>query len=205
VLRCLEKAPERRFPSCAKVLSALAEALGAADEGPLSVRPMRGPGIAVFVDVRLRGNEELDEDLARDLGSVLDGAEAALAGAGMSLAQATGMGVLGVRPVPADPDAALAARRAALDLSRALHETLAGRRGARDRLHVNVALHSGELAYRPGDPAEILGGPLVCTAAWAPHGEVWGVAATEAALAELGHGARDGIISTDGATLPELA
>jgi serine/threonine-protein kinase len=205
VLGCLEKSPERRFPSVGRVLSALESAIGASDEGPLSVRPRRGQGVAVFVDVRLRGQEDLDDELTRELGALLDRAEATLAAAGMTLAQATGMGVLGVRPLPANPEASRAARRAALGLSRALHEALGGERAATLRIHVNVAVHTADLSFRPTDPPEILGGPLVCTAAWAPRGEVAGVAVNEAALADLGVGDRDGLISTDAATQPDGA
>jgi serine/threonine-protein kinase len=194
VLRCLEKRPERRYASARGVAEALAAALGRADDGPVSTRGEPTPGVAVLVDLLLRDGADLDDTLSRDVGQILDAAEARLRHAGFVLAQLTGSSVLGVRPLPGDAAERSAGRRQALVLSGALRDEIARRPAPDGRVHVNVAVHAGEVVVRAGGGPEVLGGPLVRTAAWAPRGQVRGVFATPAALEDT----RDAIELSDG-------
>ena len=186
VLRCLEKRPERRYASASRVVEALAGALGRSDSGPVSTRGASGAGVAVLVDLLLPAGAELDDTLSRDVGQVLDAAEERLGRAGFVLAQLTGSSVLGVRPLPPDAASRRAGRRAALGVAASLHEEIARRPAPDGRVHVNVAVHAGEVVMRAAERPEILGGALVRTAAWAPRGEARGVSATAAALEDTG-------------------
>ncbi len=183
VLRCLEKRPERRFDSVKAFIAALGDALGPDARGGADwALALSVPGIAVYVDMRLEVNEDLDDPLVADLGALLDLVETRLSRAGYALAQTTGTGVLGVRALSHDPEGFAAARGSALAVALALHDEIRERPGADARLHANVAVHAGEVRVRASEPPEILGGALVHTATWAPRGMAYGVCATAAAV-----------------------
>jgi serine/threonine-protein kinase len=185
VLRCLAKRPEHRFDSAKAFVAALGDALGRGAGGADSTRPAPSPGVAIYVDVRLRTSGDLDEALIGDVEALLDLAEGMLTRAGYVLAQATGTGVLAVRLLPLDPGEHCLARRSAVTLALALHDELARRPGANQRVHANVAVHAGEARIRVSSTPEILGGTLLNTAAWAPRGEAAGVCATKEAVESL--------------------
>jgi hypothetical protein len=192
VLRCMEKQPDRRFDSVRSFLEALRDAVGRA---PPRAAPEPGPApaIAVYVELRLSPDgDTFDEALGDDLGCALDIAEETLGREGFLIASATGNQILAVRPLGGDPAEARGRRRAALDVAASLHQALACRPTADDRVHANVCVHAGELLLRlRGDAAEgmeILGGPLACPQAWAPRGDVDEVFVTPAALEGLGAG-----------------
>jgi eukaryotic-like serine/threonine-protein kinase len=183
VLRCLEKRPEHRFDSARSFIKALAGALGRSAAGPESARPAPTPGIAIYVDLRVHtSDDDMDEALGSDIGYVLDLCEETLASEGFVLAQVTGSGILGVRPVSGDADELRRERRAAALTAARLHAALARRPTADLRVHANIALHADEVIVRRADKPEIVGGAILRTAAWAPRDEVPGVCATTAAL-----------------------
>jgi serine/threonine-protein kinase len=187
VLRCMEKRPERRFDSTKSFVAALAAALGRDYDGPQSSRAVPTLGIAVYLDLRVNiTGDELDDALGRDVGTLLDLAEERLARGGFALVQATGSGVLGVRPAGRDEVALRRDRRAAIALASALHAQIASRPGADARVHANVALHVGEVMLHHEGAREIVGGSLISTAAWAPRSELAGIAVTPAMIEGLG-------------------
>ncbi|WP_437284936.1 serine/threonine protein kinase [Sorangium sp. So ce406] len=188
VLRCMEKRRERRFSSVEELVRALREAIGEPASGVQSGPDPTVPAVAVYLEVRTRGSDDLDEGLAADIGQVLDMAESQLSSAGFILASTTGNEVLGVRLLPADAAEQHGERRAALEFATALHEALARRDGADARVHVNVCVHADEVQARPTTPPEITGGALMCAGLWAPADDVRGVFATPSATAGLDGG-----------------
>jgi serine/threonine-protein kinase len=183
VLRCLEKQPERRFASVRAFCATLAEALGRHEGGPTSSRVARARAVAVYVDLKVRvGDDDYDEAITADLGTLLDLAVERLRRYAFVLAQATGNGVLGVRLATGDTGGE---RRAAVTAATALAAEIAGRSGADPRVHANVVVHADDVLVRPGPSPEIAGGALLCTSAWAPEGPAPGVSATPEALEGL--------------------
>jgi hypothetical protein len=116
-----------------------------------------------------------------DAGFILDLAEETLREQGFVLAALTGSSVLGVRNLPPEAAAGLAARAEALLIAALLHETVSARDGADPRVHANVCVHVGDLARRAGD-AQVSGGALVRTEAWAPRSDVLALCATTLAV-----------------------
>ncbi|MGK3992174.1 serine/threonine protein kinase [Sorangium sp. So ce1024] len=186
VLRCMEKRRERRFSSVEELVRALREAIGEPASGAQSGPDPSRPAVAVYLEVRTRGSDDLDDALAADIGQVLDMAESQLTDAGFILASTTGNEVLGVRLLPADAAEERGARRAALEFAAGLHEALSRRDGADARVHVNVCVHADEVQARPASPPEITGGALMCAGLWAPADDIEGVFATPSATAGLG-------------------
>ncbi|KYF57662.1 protein kinase, partial [Sorangium cellulosum] len=157
VLRCMEKRRERRFSSVEELVRALREAIGEPASGAQSGPDPSRPAVAVYLEVRTRGSDDLDDALAADIGQVLDTAESQLSEAGFILASTTGNEVLGVRLLPADADEERGERRAALEFAAGLHEALIRRDGADARVHINVCVHADEVQARPASSPEITG------------------------------------------------
>jgi eukaryotic-like serine/threonine-protein kinase len=169
VLRAMEKSPDRRYPAVSDFLAALRSAVAMRPRlrsGQFLV-PMLG--LAVYVEIRVDPgcDDALDEELSDDIGVVLDAAEETLRASGYALALATGTQVLGVRALPLARSEAEAAKRAGVDLGRALRGMLDDRASADGRVHVNVAIHVDEIAMRDG---EVTGGALLRLDRWAPRG-----------------------------------
>jgi serine/threonine-protein kinase len=175
VSRCLEKDPARRWPTALALLEAARAALGAGPAAALRYVP----ALAVHVSVRPSGSAAT-EALATQA-DVSDAAEAALRAAGFALALATAGALLGVRPLPADTDAARAGRAEAVAWARALLDSL-----TRAGVDVTVCVHAAVAAMRDtSDGPEVAGGPICLISTWLPDGGP-GFLATQAALAGLG-------------------
>ncbi|AKT36686.1 serine/threonine-protein kinase [Chondromyces crocatus] len=183
VLRCLEKLPERRFPSVRAMLCELREAVCRPGMTSKSVPELSVDAMGVHVVVRLNAPiEEIDDALADDLGRAMDLAESTLRQAGLSVLATAGDEVLGVRLLPGGRGEERRARAEALALASELHDQLAGRSGADERVHVNVCLHADRVVVRSPLAPEIVGGPLACPGAWTPQEDVVGLCATPEAL-----------------------
>ncbi|HEY6105229.1 MAG TPA: protein kinase, partial [Anaeromyxobacteraceae bacterium] len=175
VVRCLQKAPDQRYPSAAAVLEAARAAVPSRAAGALR----RAAAMAIHVALRPAAPD--DESALLAVADAAEVAEAALRAAGFSLPIATTGAVLGVLPLPAEAAAARAARAAALDLASGLPARLAG-----PGLVASVCLHAGEADVRDtSGGTEVAGGPVCQTSQWVaePPG---GFAATPEALAGLG-------------------
>ena len=186
VLRCLEKRPPARFESVRSFIAAFAAAIRRPSGAWAALRPEPRLGVAIYLDVRTEwSGDDLDDDLGADVGRVLDVTEDRLTREGYLLAQATGSGVLGVRPLPDGTLELEGERRGALALASSLRHELARRPAADRRVHANLAVHVGEVLVQAVGTPEILGGALTCTWTWAPEETVPGVFATPAALEGL--------------------
>jgi serine/threonine protein kinase len=186
VLRCLEKRPERRFDSTRSFAAALAEALGLRLEGPASAPGMPTPGVAIYVELELcTAGDDIDDALSRDLQFILDRVEERLLREGFILAQATGSGILGVRPVRGGADEQTRERREAGARARALHHEIERRRTRDPRVRANIVVHAAEVLVRAAEKPQLTGGALIRTSSWAPLEGRGGVTATPAALQGL--------------------
>jgi eukaryotic-like serine/threonine-protein kinase len=185
VLRCLEKRPQRRYDSTAAFVTALAEATGGAASPLPRVAGVSAPGVALYVEVQLGTVEDdLDDALTSDLQLVLDRIEERLSQEGFILAQATSTGILGVHPFTDEADS-MTGRRRAFEIAAELLAELALRSTRDERVNVNIVIHAGEVLLRASDHAELVGGPLLRTAAWAPEEPRAGITATPAAIQGL--------------------
>jgi serine/threonine-protein kinase len=186
VLRCLEKRPERRYPSVGELLTALRRATPSAGRRSNAAFYAPANGVAVYLDIQTSVEaDDLDEALSDDVGVILDLGEETLAANGFIVASATGSQVLGVRPLPPSAAAALADREAAIELAGYLRRQIDGRRGADRRIHVNLCIHAGEVLLRTEDPPDVLGGALMRVDQWAPRGAVPGLCGTPEAVEGL--------------------
>ncbi|EYF02691.1 serine/threonine protein kinase [Chondromyces apiculatus DSM 436] len=97
VLRCLEKAPERRFASVSAFFAALCEAAGG--PAPAEVALHDGLAAGICVELCVDADGELDVEAIEDLGRALDLAEDALQGLGYRVVLAAGTLLLAARPL----------------------------------------------------------------------------------------------------------
>jgi serine/threonine-protein kinase len=173
VLRCLEKAPERRYATAGAFL----EALRAAVAPSTAAGPERAAtGAAFYVEVALGADDDL---LLAHMADVLDGLERELANAGFRLHVQTGAALLAVRLLPQDASAALDQRRSFLELGAALARA---RPGTDPRLQVSVQLHAGPVLVRESPDGPSFSGPLLQIESWVAEAAP-GFRATDAALA----------------------
>lgn len=170
--RALEKAAARRWPSALAMLEAAREALGMA---PQALRRL-APAVAVHVAIQHTG--PTNEESLLDQADAADFAEAALRQAGFDLLQATSGALLGVRLLPAEPEAARGACAEALAVGRAVAAA-----PVVPGVEVMVCVHAAEAEVRDtsGGP-EIVGGPVCRVAEWVMPGRP-GFSATEVVLA----------------------
>jgi serine/threonine-protein kinase len=193
VLRCMEKNPDLRYGSVRELLSALRATVSGAALSDDRSRAAPEIAAAVYVELRVAPTvADTDIGAAELSGSLLDLSEDALREADLLIAFTTGNQVLGVQPL--SPDPAISARELArvVGVATALRERL-GERGRGDgRVHVNVCVHVGEVHLAASSSAEVLGGPLVRSHAWAPAGSLDRVGATSAVLQRLDGGALAG-------------
>jgi serine/threonine-protein kinase len=162
ILRAMEKSADRRFPSCASFLEALREAAGKADGGRRA--SVLAVGLLVWIRVRA---ESIDDQLAEDVGAVLDEAEATLRAEGYGLATSSDE-ILATRALSGDAAVARAEMAAARRLSAALCERLGARAQADARVTVGIVLHVDEAVVDGG--AAVVGGAITQPGAWAVPG-----------------------------------
>ncbi|HSN97860.1 MAG TPA: serine/threonine-protein kinase [Candidatus Nanopelagicales bacterium] len=186
VLRCLEKQPDRRYPSVKALLRELREAVGRPASAPESMPELTVDAIAIHAGLRLHiPLEDIDDVVADDLGRALDLAEGALRRAGLCVFSTAGDSVLGMRLLPGGRRDDRQARADALAFAADLHRQVSERPGADPRVHVNICLHADAVLVRTPLNPEIVGGPLACPGTWAPQGDIHGLCATPEAIAGL--------------------
>ena len=176
VQRCLAKAPEARFARVDDVLEALQRALGrrVLRSEPTPLRPAG----AVYLEIQCRA---ADDELLDRIEDVLDGAEAALAEAGLKVAFASGNALLGASILP-DGDERQAALARLAELALRLHREGAAALAVDPRAHLNVCVHVDQAVVR-GD--EVTGGPITGISSWVPRVTLDQPHATRAAADEM--------------------
>lgn len=167
VLRSLEKAPERRFPSSQAFFAALSEAAGGRRaSASAGATEAMAAGVLVELDIDVTG-EELDAAQLKDIARTLDLAEDTLRAAGFVIALATGGAVLAVRPLPEEATAAGGGgKRQAEEVAASLARALAGRAKADPRVRPRVRAHAGRALIRGAGAMECLGGQLAEIHSW---------------------------------------
>jgi len=182
VLRCMEKTSERRYQTVRAFIEALRDVVGAK-----SVEPeVTARGAAIFVEIRIGDGADAESDeVLDDTSAILDATEHSLRGAGMTLPLQTGSAIIGARVLSADARKAAGERDQVVALAKGLAEELAARSSAHADVHVNIVVHVGQAVVKDSAEApggkEVVGGELLSTTDWAPHGSVDGVHLTDAA------------------------
>ncbi len=196
VLKCLEKRPEQRFDSVKSFLRALRLAAGAPAVDsvvePAAATTMRAAGICVEV-FAASPDDDLDDAMADDFGSILDLAEDVLVARGFSVVVVSGNAILAARVLEGDHDPGFDHQRA-LEIGEAVHLTIERRPGADHRARVATCVHVDDALVRGVTPLEIVGGGIVRIASWAPPSTAWGLFATPCAFV--------GVVGFDATTEP---
>ncbi|HEY4395715.1 MAG TPA: serine/threonine-protein kinase [Polyangia bacterium] len=180
VLRCMEKTPERRFQSAKAFLEALREAVGT-KSAETTAR-----AAAIYLEIRIGDGVDAESDqVLDDTSAILDAAEQSFRGAGLGLPLQTGSALIGARVLSDDPAVATGQRAEVVAVATGLSEELAGRPTEVAGVHVNIAVHVAQAAFKESaeapDGKEIVGGEVMSTGDWAPQEDVPGVHLTPAA------------------------
>jgi serine/threonine-protein kinase len=173
ILKAMEKAPDRRFPTVKAFFEALQQAVGVGRMDAQSA--VESDALGLYVEVRVRDESAAESDeVLDDVSAVLDTVEQHLRLDGWIIALQTGNAILGVKPLVAG-DAE--AREQGIQFGETLLAELAERPTAQPAVHLNLALHCDRVLVRfPGEEnAEVLGGDLVSTSRWVPDVEVEGL------------------------------
>lgn len=175
VLRCLEKKPERRFPTVQAFIAALREAVSGPVIAADKPAPVSGTALGAYLKLHV-AEDAGGDDLYAEMGRVLDAAEGGLRAAGFLIASATSDEILAVlRLQGADPGAWREQRRAALTRLAILHEQLTAVECAGSQISVTLCAHVDEIledatAEREGSEGiELVGGALLDPSSWAPE------------------------------------
>jgi serine/threonine protein kinase len=181
-LRCMEKTAERRFPSAKAFIDAVRDAVGVKK----TTADVAARAAAIYVEIRIAdGTDQESDEVLDDTSMILDTAEQAFRGAGLTLPLQTGSALIGARVLPADAKEATAEREKIAALATTLADELAGRSTAHAGVHVNIAMHVDSASIKdsaevPGGK-EIVGGDILSIASWAPQENVPGLHLTTAA------------------------
>jgi serine/threonine-protein kinase len=183
-LRCMEKQADRRFPSAKAFVDALRDAIGIKKAGGDEV----ARGGAIYVEIRIAADADAESDeVLDDTSMILDTAEQALRGAGLTLPLQTGSALIGARVFSADAGEAATQRDELVALANTLSEELSARSTLHAGVHANISVHVDNAAIKDNAEApggrEVSGGDLLSIATWAPQENVEGVFLTDAAKA----------------------
>jgi serine/threonine protein kinase len=182
VLRCMEKAADRRFQTVKAFIEALRAVVGNKTAEP----ELTARGAAILVEIRIAdGVDSESDEVLDDTSAILDTTEQSLRGAGMTLPLQTGSTIIGARVLSDDAAAAARERSALVTLANTLADELGARPSAHPDVHVNITVHAAPAVVKASAEApggkEVVGGALLSTSDWAPQDNVDGVHVTDAA------------------------
>jgi hypothetical protein len=183
-LRCMEKTPDRRYPSAKAFIDALRDAVGVKKAGGDAA----ARAAAIYVEIRIAADADQESDeLLDDTTMILDTAEQAFRGADLLLPLQTGSALIGARVLSGDRKESTGQRDELAALANTLAGELAGRSTAHTGVHVNISFHIDKAVVKDSAEApggkEIIGGDILSIATWAPQENVSGVHVTNAAKA----------------------
>jgi serine/threonine-protein kinase len=169
VLRCLEKSPERRYPS----VSALLDAFRSAVVAPVGADEVANWGVGVYFEILTDGAGDMDDAMLVDIGNVLDTIEEGLSTSSFVFPIRASNALLGVRLIGSEVAAGQAKRETEATLME-WRTILAERPERHPAVRVAVSLSVGQAVSRGGVAGvEIVGGALLDFAAWKDDRRVW--------------------------------
>jgi serine/threonine-protein kinase len=178
VLRCLEKQPDRRFPSVPALLAALREAIAGQNSKKANQKLLSVDALGIYLEARITP-ESGDESLMDDTVSVLDTGEQLVRTAGFLVPIQTGNALLAVLLLPDDLEQNRAERGCALGNVLSIQAQLSKRPNAHPGVQVSLCAHADRALMRTSASGpEVIGGPILSIAAWAPQENLQGLFAT---------------------------
>jgi serine/threonine-protein kinase len=183
LLRALERDVARRTPAAGAFVAALRDAAGAAGARVANAPPagaVEQPALAIHAEAR-RVRDDEDDAWRGDLEAALPLVAAECAAAGLVAVIETDTKLLLVDTRPGDE----ARRRFVIGAAVRAYRRFAATLGARGRVTLALAIHSGVILMSP--EGTLQGGGLLDVAAWVPPVPA-GVVASRVAVAGLGMG-----------------
>jgi len=161
VARCLEKDPHARYASAEDCLVAVRAAL----QGAAAPVVLEAPGLALYVEARVDGVDDVPDEAFDDVDLVIEEARRVCLAAGLAIEAELAVAVLGVA------EEAPGGRERILSAARELVRWLATRPRPSARVRVSLTIHAAPVAIRRrAGRRELSGGPLLRAGEWAYGG-----------------------------------
>jgi serine/threonine-protein kinase len=185
VLRAMSKQPAARQMSAGELYTEFRAAVEGHDDELAEKHERRMVAIHLEVQVEPGALEDdnLDDDLFRDMEATLPFASRILVQKGYMLAMMTGNTSLLVKELPLDPEKEQLARRDAVRTALALERQLASRPTFDERVRVSMCLHVGKVQMAGG---KLVDGELLQLSSWVQSVPEAGVITSPPVLAGLG-------------------
>jgi serine/threonine-protein kinase len=185
VMRAMSKHPSARYPSAGEMFAdfKLACEGGLESVAESHERRMVAIHIEVHVESSALEDDDIDDDLYRDIEASLRFVRPILLQKGYMLAMVTGNTLLFVKELPKESDKELLARRDSVRTALALERQLADRDNADDRVRISMCLHVGQVQVAGG---KLVDGELLQLSSWVMKDPQAGVVASPPVVAGLG-------------------
>jgi serine/threonine-protein kinase len=185
VMRAMSKHPSARYPSAGEMFVdfKLACEGGLESVAESHERRMVAIHIEVHVESSALEDDDIDDDLYRDIEASLRFVRPILLQKGYMLAMVTGNTLLFVKELPKESDKELLARRDSVRTALALERQLADRDNADDRVRISMCLHVGQVQVAGG---KLVDGELLQLSSWVMKDPQAGVVASPPVIAGLG-------------------
>jgi serine/threonine-protein kinase len=185
VLRAMSKHPTARQSSALELFAEVRAAVEGHDDEVAEKYERRM--VAIHLEVQAESgaleDDNLDDDLFRDMEASLPFASRILVQKGFMLAMMTGNTRLLVKELPSEPDKEALARRDAVRTALALERQLASRPTFDDRVQISMCLHVGQVLVAGG---KLVDGELLQLSSWVQAAPSGGVVGSLPVLAGLG-------------------
>jgi serine/threonine-protein kinase len=185
VMRAMSKHPSARYMSAGELLADFKLAVEGGDEGIAESHDRRMVAIHIEVQAEQSAQEDdnLDDDLYRDMEATLPFASRILLQRGYMMAMVTGNTRLLVKELPKEPEKEILGRRDAVRTALALERQLASRPTFDDRVRISMCLHVGQVQVAAG---KLVDGELLQLSSWVMKVPQAGVVASPPVVAGLG-------------------